>query len=274
MQAIRTVTQHEKLFIDTYNTLCYSHSGWEVWSDFCYMAAAAISNTIDKKQANNREKQYLSIIKRYPKKDQQLFPQMLAAVVEALEENPEQDFLGSMFMRLDLGSHWHGQFFTPYHVCEFMSEIDAIGLKSQIEKDGWIGVSDPCCGAGAMLIAFAGTCMDQKINYQQHILFAAQDIDMTAGLMCYIQLSLLGCPGYVVIRDSLKYPMTGNPLFMQPAEDTWITPMYCSDVWHWRRVAHMVGGFTGKNKANPEKETEIQQDADSGGKIINLLDLI
>lgn len=47
MQALRVGTQHEKLFIDTYNDLCYSHSGWEVWSDFCYMAAAAISNTID-----------------------------------------------------------------------------------------------------------------------------------------------------------------------------------------------------------------------------------
>lgn len=36
----------------------------------------------------------------------------------ALDQNQEQDFLGKMFMRLDLGNRSAGQFFTPYHVCE------------------------------------------------------------------------------------------------------------------------------------------------------------
>jgi hypothetical protein len=219
------------------------------------MFAAAISNRIDKSQYEIREKQYLQIIRKYSKEDQKRFPLMAQAVIEALDTDPEQDFLGAMFMALDLGSHWHGQFFTPYHVCELMSEISDQGLRAKIKADGWASVSDPCCGAGAMLIAFAQTCIKQNINYQQHVLFAAQDIDMTAGLMCYIQLSLLGCPGYVVIRDSLRYPMTGHPLLIQPAEDTWITPMFCSESWHWRRVMLMMDRLcqAAQPKTDPKK---------------------
>jgi type I restriction-modification system DNA methylase subunit len=201
------------------------------------MFAAAIANRIDKSQYQDREDQYLQLIRRYEKDDQRRFPVMAQAVIEALEENPWQDFLGSMFMRLNLGSHWHGQFFSPYHICQFMADICDSGLKDEIQKKGWTSVCDPCCGAGVMLIAFAETCMKQEVNYQEHVIFAAQDIDMTAGLMCYIQLSLLGCPGYVIIRDTLAHPMTGHPLFVQPADDTWITPFYCSNVWEWRRAA-------------------------------------
>jgi hypothetical protein len=174
------------------------------------------------------------------KKTSSAFPIMAQAVIEALEMDPWQDFLGAMFMALDLGSHWHGQFFTPFSVCRAMSEISVGDIKAQVERDGYISVLDPACGAGALLIAFAETCTKKNVNYQQHVLFAAQDIDMTAGLMCYIQLSLLGCPGYVVIRDSLLHPMTGHPLLVQPEEDTWITPLFCSDVWHWRQAAVMM----------------------------------
>ena len=252
---IRARTANEKLLLDTFSAICRSHSTWEVWNDFCYMFAAAISNSVDKSQYEQREKQYLRIIKRYGKEDQQRFPIMAQAVIEALEENPWQDFLGAMFMDLDLGSHWHGQFFTPYNVCKMMAKMTASNLKAEIRKEGYISVLDPCCGGGAMLIAFAENCFEQKVNYQQHVIFAAQDIDMTVGLMCYIQLSLLGCPGYVIIRDSLIHPMTGHPLLVQPAEDTWITPLFCSDVWHWRQTAVMMDRLcqTLETKADSKK---------------------
>lgn len=212
------------------------------------MFAAAISNSIDKTQFESREKRYLQLIQRYDREDQQRFPIMAQAVIEALEMDPWQDFLGAMFMALDLGSHWHGQFFTPFSVCRAMSGISAGDIKAQVERDGYISVLDPACGAGALLIAFAETCTQKKVNYQQHVLFAAQDIDITAGLMCYIQLSLLGCPGYVVIRNSLLHPMTGHPLLVQPAEYTWITPLFCSDVWHWRQAAVMMDRLCRKPK--------------------------
>ena len=61
--------------------------------------------------------------------------------------------------------------------------------------------TDPACGAGAMLIAFANAAKRHGINYQKHVLFVSQDIDRTAAMMCYIQMSLLGCPAVVVIGE-------------------------------------------------------------------------
>ena len=57
-------------------------------------------------------------------------------------------------------------------------------------------------------MAFANACTRQEINYQTSVLFTAQDIDYIVGLMCYLQLSLMGCAGYVVIGDTLRHPST------------------------------------------------------------------
>lgn len=50
---------------------------------------------------------------KYNKQEQKLFPELAAYVVMALEDNPEQDFLGSVFMELNLGNKSTSQFFTP-----------------------------------------------------------------------------------------------------------------------------------------------------------------
>lgn len=103
------------------------------------------------------------------------------------------------------------------------------------------GRQRPTCGAGALLIAFANECRrpGNDINFQTSVLFVAQDIDFLAGMMCYIQLSLMGCPGYVVIDDSISHPITGiDPRGLIPRDgpNVWYTPMYFRDVWHWRRL--------------------------------------
>lgn len=172
--------------------------------------------------------------------------EMLGLITMALEENPEQDFLGSMFMRLELGNHWKGQFFTPYSVCKAMAEMNAPDLEATIEAKGWVSVNDPACGAGATLIAMANTMKNHEVNYQNHALFVAQDIDRVAGMMCYIQLSLLGCAGYVAIADTLCDPLVGsNVLQPMPNEnqEVWYTPMYASEVWHFRRLFNMMDSF-------------------------------
>lgn len=69
-------------------------------------------------------------------------------------------------------------------------------------------------------------------NFQNHILFSAQDIEETVALMCYIQLSLLGVAGFVKVGNSLTDPIrNGDSL-----ENYWFTPMYFSDIWHTRRI--------------------------------------
>lgn len=223
-----------------FTRLCRSRNRWQVWQDFVMMVAICISNRVDKGHFDSREKQFTTIASQYSQLEMKDFGEMFSALVGALEANPNQDFLGDTFMRLELGNHWKGQFFTPYDVCRMMAEVTyGADLKDSVEKKGWFSVNDCACGAGATLIAFANLCRDKGLNFQTSVLFVAQDVDLVAGLMCYIQLSLLGCPGYVVIENTLTNPVTsydGRGLIPKPGENIWYTPLYHMDVWHWRRI--------------------------------------
>lgn len=226
----------KKEFLRVFNQLTNRHRSWDVWRDFITMYACALSNPVDKEHYDERESLYLRIIKKYNKQEQPLFSELAANTVMALEENPEQDFLGSIFMSLNLGNQHNGQFFTPYHVCELMAEVTMQDVVSKIKKDGIITINDPCCGAGATLIAGIHAARKRLekagYNYQNHVLVVAQDIDMTVALMCYIQLSLLGVAGYIKIGNSLTDPITEN----DSKENYWFTPMYFFPTWSMRRL--------------------------------------
>lgn len=227
---------HKKEFLRVFNRLTSRHRSWDVWRDFIIMYACALSNPVDKEHYDEREALYLRTIKKYNKQEQPLFSELAAHIVMALEENPEQDFLGSIFMSLNLGNQNNGQFFTPYHACELMAEVTMQDVVYKIEKDGIITINDPCCGAGATLIAGIHAARKRLekagYNYQNHVLVVAQDIDMIVALMCYIQLSLLGVAGYVKIGNALTDPITEN----DSKENYWFTPMYFFPVWSMRRI--------------------------------------
>lgn len=110
-------------------------------------------------------------------------------------------------------------------------------LKEKIILEGYVSVNDPCCGAGCMLIAFANVCKDVwKVNYQEDVLFVGQDIDPVVAKMCYIQISLLGCPGYIVVGDSLSEPLGGtdtNPI-VKDGNNIWYTPLWFIGLWEFR----------------------------------------
>ncbi len=232
--------ESQKNFAKLFESFGGKYSSWEVWKDFVTMTAISISNIVDTIHREQREKQYLACAEKYSEKELAIFPQMLCEVIAGLEQNPNQDFLGELFMSLNLGNEWKGQFFTPYSVCRAMAAMTFSGdSPDRIERQGWVSVSDPACGAGALLIAFANECAAQKINYQTSVLFVAQDIDFIAGCMCYIQLSLLGCPGCVVIDDSLCHPSTSydsRGLIPKDGTNVWYTPFYFSNIWHWRKI--------------------------------------
>lgn len=210
----------------------------DIWRDFILMSACAMSNTVDKTHYDEREKRYLEAINKYEKSQQHIFPELYADVVMALDDNPEQDFLGEMFMDLHLNNEELKQIFTPYHVCQLMADITMDSLVAQVENQGYVSINDCCCGAGANLIAAINSARhkleDAELNFQNHILVIGQDIEETVALMCYIQISLLGVAGYVKVGNSITEPMTDS----DSMENYWFTPMYFSDVWHTRRMIH------------------------------------
>lgn len=219
---------YKKEFCTLMDQFAFRYSKWQVWNDFLSLSAISMANVIPTPEKEEREEKYHAIISSYREEEREIFPQMLHLVVLALSDNPEQDFLGSLYHHLELHQEQKGQFFTPYHICEFMSELQFAGDEKaeKLEGKGYISVNDPACGAGAMLIAFANVAKKHGINYQKHVLFVAQDIDRTAAMMCYIQMSLLGCPAIVVIGDSLAKP------FPHPDNEVWCTLFYYLN--HWR----------------------------------------
>ena len=230
-----------KEFLKTFKQLTYHHRAWDIWRDFITMFACSLSNPVDKTHYDDREKMYLRIIRKYNKQEQNLFPELAAHTVMALEENPEQDFLGGIFMELGLGNGSNGQFFTPYHVCDLMAKI-AMGdsVVNEVKEKGYITINDSCCGAGATLIAGIHEVRRQlekeKLNFQNHVLVVAQDIDMTVALMCYIQLSLLGVAGFIKVGNTFTKPICER----DSTENYWFTPMYFSDIWRVRRVFYQM----------------------------------
>ena len=199
--------ERQKTIIKLLNSLEGRYSRWDIWQDFIVLSAVSIANAFGGPYREQREAMYLERSKKYSTSELEVLAQMLAEVVDEMEQNPDQDMLGELFMALGLANEWKGQFFTPYDICRAMAAMyQGEDRKSQIEEKGWVSVSDPACGAGALLLAFANECKRNHINYQTSVFFVAQDIDFLAGCMCYIQMSLLGCPGYVVIDDSILHP--------------------------------------------------------------------
>ena len=141
-----------KEFLKAFHQLTYRHRPWDVWQDFIIMFACSLSNPVDKSNYEEREKRYLKIIKKYNKQEQKLFPELAAYVVMALEDNPEQDFLGSVFMELNLGSKSTSQFFTPYHICELMAKITEEDVATIVKEKGISRSMIPAVGPGQLLL--------------------------------------------------------------------------------------------------------------------------
>lgn len=239
-RAVRTGVQAE--FVKKFESLAGRYSIRQIWEDWVVMSAISISNVVDQVHAAEREKHYMTLASKYQPQELRVFAELFADFVNAMDRNPDQDFLGEMYMAVGMGNEHAGQFFTPYDVCRCMSEIVSNFdlLKAEIEQKGFVSVLDPACGAGALLVAFANDCLRKDINYQTSVLFVAQDIDYLVGCMCYLQLSILGCAGYVKIGDSLANPTTSHdPRGLIPVDDgnIWYTPFFFREEWHTRRLA-------------------------------------
>ena len=130
-------------------------------------------------------------------------------------------------MALDLGDSFKGQFFTPYSVSKMMAAVALQGVESVIAERGFVRVSEPTSGAGGMVIAAADVLAEQGFNYQRCMHVVAQDIDLTAVHMTYVQLTLLHIPAVVI---------WGNTLAME-SRARWYTPAHILGGWGRRLAA-------------------------------------
>ena len=259
-------------FAKAFRPLSERHKPWQVWADFVNAAAIAMAAQFDPpdtEKYKEREREYFRIMKQYDEKERMVFPQLLLMMMQALEEEPEQDFLGEMFMMLELSNHWKGQFFTPYDVCRMMAEMTMQDAAAHIERKGWVGIYDPACGAGATLIAARNYLQRNpcgKLLGHQQTLFVAQDIDRTAALMCYLQLSMLGCAGYVIVGNTITNPgvgLGGSPLLPleKEGQDYWCMPLFHDQIWVWRQAFARLEFLTGSAAALPISDPPTEKPA-------------
>lgn len=186
---------------------------WEVFSDFLSLAASELD--MARIRAPESIEHCRKICARYEASDIAKMQEMFCMMVCALEAK-FHDFLGAIFMVLELGDNFRGQYFTPYPVQSLMSRMLMPGVRDTIRREGIATVSDPACGAAGMLIAYAECLLEADINPSMHMFGSCIDIDPVAADMAFIQLYVLGIAAEVV---------TGNTLTMQIRRVRY-TPVY------------------------------------------------
>ena len=231
LSAFAPRTETGKKFIKALEKLSYRHSTWKVWTDFIELTAISISNARELRNDIRlaRENQYQNLFDTYTREEQALFVDMFSYVMTEYMENSAQDFLGSLYMGLDFGNGWKGQFFTPWHVAEMMANMNfSSDTESELTEKGYVSVCDPTCGSGVMLLAFANAFKTVTgEHYTNKVLFIGQDLDPVVAKMCYIQLSIIGAAGYVKIGNALTDPITNCDM----GDDIWFTPKYFTSSW-------------------------------------------
>lgn len=210
-----------KAFITKLQNLDHSRRIDTVFKDFLALSTYAIMQPFYR--SPDIEQKYIDIISKYNKEQANEFSQMLALLVSALEEK-FQDFLGQVYMQLNLGNVKTGQFFTPYHVSKLMAEITFIDNQTDIENQDIVTLSEPCCGSGGIIIAYVETMKNHNINFQHKLFVEAIDIDELCFQMAYLQLSLYGIPAKVMLGDTLAYKFS----------QIIYTPMYFINGFSWR----------------------------------------
>lgn len=223
--------------------LAYRHDLWRAFSDSMEMIALAISNRVDRLHFKEREARYIEIAKAYTAEELTKVSHILPLLMLAFDES-FTDYLGQVFMELDLGNAHKGQFFTPYSISKLMAlaTLDR-DVQKTINAKGYLRLSEPSVGSGGMVIAICETLRDQGINYQQACHATCIDVDIKAVHMAYIQLSLIGLPAVIV---------HGNALTLTE-HSCWYTPFHIMGGWSQKLTPQVIE----VDQASTEQQLEL-----------------
>ncbi len=179
-------------------------------TDVLECGAISISNAVDLLSQKEREERYLQTIQKYKPEEQELLTDVFSMIYMLLssvvyDDGHFSDYLGEIFMRCNQGNKSTGQFFTPFHISQFMAKA-VIGdeVMEKAKNDEILTVSDPCCGGGGMMMAALDVLKnDYQINYARNCFIACSDIDIRCVYMTYLQLSLAGVPAIIKHQNAL-----------------------------------------------------------------------
>lgn len=258
----KQATVHRANIIRMIDEVGRRHDRRMVFRDFVTMSAVALSK-LDLRQAEAREELYMQTVRKYSREEAETIKAMFAELVEGIHVSP-RDILGEIFMQLELGNSRMGQFFTPNHICQLMSEMALMAavvtpddLAERVAKHGCVTIHEPASGSGATIIAMMLAMRERGLNYQRHVHVTAVDLDSTAAMMAYVQLSLMHVPAVIV---------HGNTLSLEEYSH-WYTPAHIMDGWN-ARLSHaraeaaaaaavmLAGASTGTDEADRDGDDD------------------
>jgi len=143
-------------------------------------------------------KGFRAALDRYTYEQGRELGRLFGLYVEAVEDLPFRDILGSLFMRLDVNSVRAGQYFTPWPIAEMMARMtfDREEFLRLVKERGSVSVCDPACGSGVMLLAFGKVVHDALgRDGTNGLRLYGTDIDSRCVAMCRIQLRMNGLDG-------------------------------------------------------------------------------
>ncbi|WP_275266761.1 N-6 DNA methylase [Pantoea ananatis] len=214
MMSIETA---RKQFVSVFRHTARHLRRWDVFSDFIALAASELDlATIRAPESMARCRK---ICGRYRPEDISDLHRLFGLMVSALEAK-FHDFLGAIFMELELGDGRQGQYFTPYSVQSLMARMLMPGVQDAVRREGFFTLSEPTCGAGGMVVAVAECMLEAGLNPSEQMFASCIDIDPVAADMAFIQLSLLGIPAEVI---------TGNTLTLKFSRVRYTPVYYASD---------------------------------------------
>ncbi|MGA4367837.1 N-6 DNA methylase [Pantoea ananatis] len=197
MMSIETA---RKQFVSVFRHTARHLRRWDVFSDFITLAASELDlATIRAPESMARCRK---ICERYRPEDIQDLHRLFGLMVSALEAK-FHDFLGAIFMELELGDGRQGQYFTPYSVQSLMARMLMPGAEDAVRREGFFTLSESTCGAGGMVVAVAECMLEAGLNPSEQMFASCIDIDPVAADMAFIQLSLLGIPAEVITGNTL-----------------------------------------------------------------------
>lgn len=215
------ITDFEKDFVDLINEIAdgridrrEAYTSFLVYSIKKLNLSCLLESDMQRKNELNRRIESFHI-------DEEDLDKLFNMMVDALENNPDQDYLGRVYEQLNLTNGRKGQFLTPYNVSKLMAEMNMFSLVTSV-TDEIKTIADPTCGTGGMLIAAVNVLKEKRQNIENFIMYA-QDIDWTMAMSCYVQLALHGAAGLVVVGNSLD--LNTVPTQLMDEGDAWILPM-------------------------------------------------
>lgn len=185
------------------------------FSDFLDAAAAALSQMPHLARGQKDaavEADYERAVAGYDADGRRLLSEAFGVLVVAAEQTPDHDVLGEVFQaRVTFGEH--GQFFTPWHVCELLARMQLANAGDLASPS----VFDPCVGSGRMLLAAKKAVPSARLH--------GQDVDRRCCLMTAINLWVRGYEGVVTQGNSLANEVRARwavtPLGLVDATRAW-----------------------------------------------------